>query len=89
MNKLIYADELKLAIRDDMSINGANFAIMKQHINEARTIDAVEVVRCKDCKYFNQKTPVGGFCKCGEVCGGNGFMRVNDDFCSYGEIKEV
>ena len=48
-----------------------------------------EPIRCKDCKYFNQKTSVGGFCKCGEVCGSHPHMRVNGDFCSYGELKSV
>lgn len=47
----------------------------------------VKVVRCKECKYLNRKTSVGGFCKCGEVNGGRPFGRVNDDFCSYGERR--
>lgn len=49
----------------------------------------VEVIRCKDCKYFYQKTLVGGFCKCGEVCGGDSRMRANEGFCSYGELKST
>lgn len=52
------------------------------------TVDAVPVVRCKDCKYLKRKTSVGGFCKCGEVNGGRPFGRVNDDFCSYGKRRK-
>lgn len=44
MARLIDADKLKLAIRDDAEINGSNYARMKMHINEAETVDAVEVV---------------------------------------------
>lgn len=42
--KLIDADELKIAIRDDVNIDGVNYAKMKKHINDAKTVDAVEVV---------------------------------------------
>ena len=68
---------------------GANFYVVdKSDIDNAPTIDAVPVVRCKDCKYFNRKVSVGGFCRCGEVCGGHPLMRANKDFCSYGERRE-
>lgn len=65
---------------------GWNDAIQAILENEP-TVDAVPVVRCKDCKYLNRKTSVGGFCKCGEVNGGRPFGRVNDDFCSYGKRR--
>ena len=42
--KLIYADDLLAAIRDDQDINGANFARAKRHIEAAPAVDAVEVV---------------------------------------------
>lgn len=45
--KLIYADDLLNAIRDDHSINGANFAKMRRHIETAKAVEAVEVVRGK------------------------------------------
>lgn len=49
---------------------------------QAPTVDAVEVVRCKDCKYI---TPVeGGLPLC---CQHNVAVAYND-FCSYGEWKE-
>lgn len=41
MKKIIYADELMSAIRDDLDINGRNFAIMKRHIDNAKAADAV------------------------------------------------
>lgn len=45
-------------------------------LEEESTIDAVEVVRCKDCKYWNN-----GDCYRLE-------LSRPDDFCSYGERKE-
>ena len=44
------------------------------------TVDAVEVVRCKDCKYYD-----------GERChvdGGKGHLRHREFYCGYGERRE-
>ena len=40
-DKLIYAGDLLNAVRDDPSIDGANFRKLKQHIEEVPTVDAV------------------------------------------------
>lgn len=48
-----------------------------------------ERIKCEDCRYFNQKTSFGGFCKCSEIWGSRPRMRVNDDSCSYGKPKSV
>lgn len=55
------------------------------------TVDAVEVVRCRDCKHWNELKgkdsgkPVGyGDCRNG--CGING-IAYEDSFCSYGERR--
>ena len=61
------------------------YDIIKKH----PAVDAVEVVRCKDCRYFTPKVDgTVGFCKCGEVVGYHPMMRVAMNFCSYGERKE-
>ena len=54
--------------------------------------DAVKVVRCKDCRYWQDKNSKGtqGICNCGEMemnYGGE-FYPLANDFCSYGELKE-
>ena len=74
------------ALQKKQAAQDYNFVITV--LDTAPTVDAVPVVRCKDCKYLNRKTSVGGFCKCGEVNGGRPFGRVNDDFCSYGERRD-
>ena len=49
-------------------------------MKDAHTVDAVEVTRCRDCKY-HEDTPVIGFEHC---CLHDLTMRHND-FCSYGK----
>lgn len=49
-------------------------------IDNAPTIDAVEVVRCKDCKHFDGSYPM--CCRFEEEF-------KPDGYCSYGEKKEV
>lgn len=44
------------------------------------------IVRCKDCKYADYKNIVKALW-CSE--GGQGKTVVPDDFCSYGERREV
>ena len=53
-------------------------------IEDAPTVDAVEVVRCKDCKY--RKRPL--FAGNGIYCVENRRHFELDDFCSYGERRE-
>lgn len=54
-------------------------------LRECSTVDAVEVVRCKDCK----RCRINEFAK----MSGMGFCRLTesgvrqDDFCSYGERR--
>ena len=50
-------------------------------IRKRPTVDAVEVVRCRDCKHYDETDSFN--CKFA-------FMefRRPDDFCSYGERKD-
>lgn len=68
-------------VRDDFDkgrIAGWN-NIIKAVRDYIPTVDAVSVVRCRECKYHNK--PRLGFCEMHLV-------RMNEnDFCSYGERK--
>lgn len=44
--RLIYAEDLEQAIRDDLEIWCVQYALTMKHIREAKTVDAVEAVRC-------------------------------------------
>ena len=89
--KMIDANELLNSIRDDYNINGTHFAMIRRHIEEATAVDAVEVVRCRDCKHKTEYFNSGKFvCKMKQcvVCGCVVGYIKDDDFCSYGERKE-
>ena len=76
--KLIYAEDLFCALRDDISINGANLAKVKRHIENAPAVDAVEVVHgrwvfwnCSECDY--ETSDLTNYCpNCGAKMDGDG-----------------
>lgn len=62
-------------------------------LDNAPTVDAVEVIRCKDCKKWERNTLIFTDCgTCSEDAFGDyeGYLDVEtkeDDFCSRGERK--
>lgn len=52
-------------------------------INSSPTADVVEVVRCKDCKYY-----VANYCTRDIKGRTNMFYMDSNDFCSYGKKVE-
>ena len=55
-------------------------------IEDARTADVAEVVRCKDCKYGSYASKPNGAMVCMRT--NDGVWRKEADFCSYGERRE-
>lgn len=86
----IDADALKAHIDKLPALPDGNFAgthsALKALINMQPTIDAVPVVRCRECYYWESgENP----CEKWEYCN---FHRIGigpHDFCSYGERKEA
>ena len=73
--KLIRASEARKAILDaDPKLAYC--------IDNIKAVDAVEVVRCKDCKQYDYIAYDYGRC-CKTM-----LLIKNDDFCSYGERRE-
>ena len=66
--------------------------IARKAIVNAPTVDAVEVVRCKDCKYYREGAIFKDIKFCFRLRGDNGkpvgYNFSEDDFCSYGERRE-
>lgn len=93
MMRLIDADALMGMVFNDVvlidgDVKGAGL-ILADAVEEAPTVDAEVVVRCKDCKWFADNND-------GEWCGCWLFYTIQiipedapkpDDFCSYGEPK--
>ena len=53
-------------------------------IEQAPTIDAVPVVRCKDCKHWK---PCAGSTEHVKCCEWAGYMIGENGYCVYGEVK--
>ena len=102
---------MRLIDMDALGIGLANEAIFKEReyvhgwnsaikiIENAPTIDAVPVVRCRECKYWGdeagelQRSDGVLFARCkvhNYLLDGRhtGWCPTENDFCSYGERKE-
>ena len=55
-------------------------------VDDAATVDAVLVVRCRDCKFGDWDSEPNDAMVCMRTK--DGFWRSGNDFCSYGERKE-
>ena len=82
--RLIDADALKdkCYITINGTTIGRNNYVMFHEIDDAPTIDAIEVVRCKDCIHY--ESDGGAFM----VCRIDDMVVDDTDYCSYGERKE-
>lgn len=83
MNDLISRSELEQAMEEELWISDCTKNIISIVLDKLPTVDAVQVVRCKDCKHRDPEDkrcdhPMGGGCP---------FRRKDTDFCSYGERK--
>ena len=64
-------------------------AVSTKEIDRTPTIDAVEVVRCKDCKHYMPQKKSEHWENRANYC--NRLVRIKvrpNDFCSYGERKD-
>ena len=62
--------------------------VTDKEIAEIPTVDAVPVVRCRDCKHWDSET---WFCDINSTFGHHGLdwnTFDEEDFCSYGERKD-
>ena len=93
--RLIDANELI----KEANADGAYGYVDAKQIADAPTVDAVEVVRCRDCKYWGdesgklQSSDGVLFARCkvhNYLLDGRhtGWCPTENDFCSYGERKE-
>jgi len=80
MNKYINADEIK----QQMIKYGWKHpdSTVHEFVDDLPSADVVEIVRCKDCKYFNKIT---SFCTRKTIPK----QAVGNSFCPYGERRET
>ena len=78
MSRLIDADKLNKKLTEKaLAQRNTPLVECRELIHDAPTVDAVEVVRCKDCMYKER-----------ERCGLTRYTVREYDFCSCGERKE-
>ena len=98
---IIYFDELVTTLartyRETMDSHIYSPKNILSSLQGLHPVDAVEVVRCKDCKHWHEKT---GWCtqhsyfigRDGMAChpsqSSEWKMFSEDDFCSYGKRRE-
>ncbi len=83
--RLIDADALTALIKKRIK-NSMIIGWLCSIIRDAPTIDAVTVVRCKDCKFGDWDSEPDDAMVCMRTK--DGFWRSRNDFCSFGERKE-
>lgn len=80
--RLIDADKMNLLLGiSDRDIYA------KRMLDHMDTVDAVPVVRCKDCAHYDMGACLKIYSD-GNVCSAAWQTRKPDDFCSYGEQRE-
>ena len=88
--RLIDADRLSEAIYDNVPAPYEDASWAKENclaeIEAAQTIDAVPVVRCRECKFGSWDSEPDDAMVC--VRTNDGFWRSGNDFCSRGKRKE-
>ena len=94
MARLIDADEVDY---ENISCSQSQLHWLNRIIEMQPTVDAVEVVRCRECKHFrhygktslfiNGKNIKAGWCQ-RRISYDEEYRMTADDFCSYGERKE-
>lgn len=87
--RLVSANDLNLVLNEWERVGDFNLLVraVRAMIERVPTIDAVPVVRCKDCKFYNTIDWDGNV-----LCGCNlksGMVDITPDgFCSYGERRD-
>ena len=77
------------ALIKEANSDGAYGYVDAKQISEAPTIDAVEIVRCRDCKHYKPQKKSAHWEHKAYYC--NRIVTIKTqpyDFCSYGERKD-
>lgn len=59
-----------------------------EYASQEYEVDAVEVVRCRECKWFDLTHPYGTVIPDAYHCKANDRFYSAEHFCAYGERKE-
>lgn len=86
--RLIDAEELECLFNEQIEQGATDaFDAFDDALQDALTIDAVPVVRCRNCKHYDMGVCLKIYSD-GSVHSAAWQSRRPDDFCSYGKRKE-
>lgn len=93
--RLIDGEELERLFNEQIERGATDaFAAFDDALQDTPTVDVEVVVRCKDCKHYRNHP--NGLCylhtepkENARGYSGNAVCVETDDFCSYGERKDV
>lgn len=86
--RLIDGEELERLFNEQIEQGATDaFDAFDDALQDATTVDAEVVVRCKDCKHYDMGVCLKIYSD-GNVHSAAWQKRKPDDFCSYGERKE-
>ena len=86
--RLIDADAVKFVVEygyDNHGVLLVPYRDIKKSMEATKTVDAVPVIRCKDCKH--RGTDYCIFHIKGEPADEELLRKLDNDFCSYGERR--
>lgn len=84
MSDLISRSAVIEALDQHSYENGSDYEKTVELLNEIPAVDAVPVVRCKDCKRWK---PCAGATEHVKCCEWAGYMIGENGYCVYGEVK--
>jgi hypothetical protein len=87
MAEMIYANDLKQAMKDAGMLDYVKAEVVYKSAWGVPIVDAEEVVRCKDCKWYSQFISMTGKLLSEGRCEYHSNYFAEDDFCSRGERK--
>lgn len=83
--RLIDADALFDEVCEDLEEGEVLYSIPPSYIDDAPTVDAVEVVRCRDCRFYETAEYYPDGTK--QLCRLLKRQMCEDAFCSFGERR--
>lgn len=65
------------------------YRTLRSRLNKAQEVDAIKVVRCKDCELWNTWDNQGESCSCAHftIDDSRPVYTKSDNFCSYAEQR--
>lgn len=90
--RMIDCEQAKRATYEEIFWTESEQAVVRNFLAKLPRVDAVEVVRCKDCKHYKNNRH-NFYCDCDSVneCTDSCFFAPPDEdfYCRYGEKKDI